>query len=75
MRGLLIESIVKCDVTALIRHGPKPLGSLRDKMNTWLDEHGYESLEQLRGRIYMQSFQTLEEFEMTYNRQILMKPS
>ncbi|MCH7685917.1 MAG: hypothetical protein IH899_04420 [Planctomycetes bacterium] len=66
---------MKRDVTALIRHGPKRLGSLRDKMNTWLDEHGYESPEQLRGRVCMQPFETLEEFEMTYNRQILMKPS
>jgi dihydroorotate dehydrogenase (fumarate) len=62
-------------VTALIRHGPQRLQSLVDEMNTWLDEHGYELLQQVRGRVSMQAFDSLESFEMTYNRNILMQPS
>jgi len=61
--------------TALIRHGPKRLQSLVENMNTWLDQHDYQSLQQVRGRVTPQVFDTLGAFEMAYNRNILMGPS
>ncbi len=39
---------VQC-VSALLRHGPKTLQTLNAGLATWLDEHEYESVDQLRG--------------------------
>ena len=36
-------------VSVLLRHGPRYLTRLTEQVGTWLDEHGYESLEQVRG--------------------------
>ncbi|HVS52840.1 MAG TPA: dihydroorotate dehydrogenase-like protein [Opitutaceae bacterium] len=36
-------------VSALLRHGPRYLTTLIEGLRLWLNEHGYENLEQLRG--------------------------
>ncbi len=36
-------------VSALLRHGPAYLATVREELAAWLDEHGYESLAQMRG--------------------------
>jgi dihydroorotate dehydrogenase (fumarate) len=36
-------------VSALLTHGPRHLGSVRDGLAQFLDEHGYESLRQMQG--------------------------
>lgn len=36
-------------VSALLRHGPGHLKTLRDGLAQWLEEHDYESLSQMRG--------------------------
>jgi dihydroorotate dehydrogenase (fumarate) len=36
-------------VSALLRHGPERLAELKEGLSTWLEDHQYESLEQLRG--------------------------
>jgi dihydroorotate dehydrogenase (fumarate) len=36
-------------VSALLQQGPNFLGALLKGVETWLHEHGYESLGQLRG--------------------------
>jgi dihydroorotate dehydrogenase (fumarate) len=36
-------------VSALLRHGPERLGVVRDEFTRWLEEHEYDSVEQLCG--------------------------
>jgi dihydroorotate dehydrogenase (fumarate) len=36
-------------VSALLRHGPAHLRAVRAGMEAWMEQHGYESLRQLRG--------------------------
>ncbi|HKI01127.1 MAG TPA: dihydroorotate dehydrogenase-like protein [Thermoanaerobaculia bacterium] len=36
-------------VSALLRHGPEQLSSLRRDLALWLEEHEYDSLEQMKG--------------------------
>jgi len=62
-------------VSALIKHGPEYLHILRDEMAAWLDENDYESLQQLRGELSMQAFNSLHAFDLAYDRQILMRSS
>lgn len=38
-------------VSALLRRGPEYLRTVRDEMGQWMEEHGYESLEQMRGSL------------------------
>ena len=38
-------------VSALLRRGPEALGRVRQETERWLDEHGYESLEQMQGNM------------------------
>ncbi len=36
-------------VSTLLRHGPERIGRLRDELARWLTEHGYSSLQEMRG--------------------------
>jgi dihydroorotate dehydrogenase (fumarate) len=36
-------------VSVLLKNGPRFIAPLLDGMRLWLDEHGYENMEQLRG--------------------------
>ena len=36
-------------VASVLRHGPERLGDIRSEMETWMVEHEYESLAQMRG--------------------------
>jgi dihydroorotate dehydrogenase (fumarate) len=36
-------------VSAILRHGPGQITAMRDGVAEWLEEHGYDSLEQARG--------------------------
>lgn len=38
-------------VSALLKHGPERLATLRRELESWLVEHEYESLDQLRGSL------------------------
>lgn len=38
-------------VSVLLRNGPEYLGTLRDAMASWMEEHGYESIDQMRGNM------------------------
>jgi dihydroorotate dehydrogenase (fumarate) len=41
-------------VSALLRDGPSYLGQVRDGLAAWLEEHGYESLRQMRGSMSLE---------------------
>lgn len=38
-------------VSALIQHGPARLGTIRRGFERWADQHGYESIDDMRGRV------------------------
>jgi len=50
-------------VSALLRHGPEHIKTLREGLAAWLDEHEYESLEQMRGSLRAQSYPGPGAFE------------
>lgn len=49
IKALMCGADVVQVVSALLIHGPARLTELRDGVAAWLEEHGYESLDQLRG--------------------------
>jgi dihydroorotate dehydrogenase (fumarate) len=48
---LLAGADVTMMASALFRHGPEHLGVVLEGVGTWLDEHEYESIEQLKGSV------------------------
>lgn len=62
-------------VSLLLKQGIDRLQMLRDELDAWLDQHGYESVQQLQGQITMQRFDSLESFDLAYNRRVLMGPT
>jgi dihydroorotate dehydrogenase (fumarate) len=49
VKAVMAGADVVQTVSALLRHGPERLRVLRDAMADWMQEHGYESLRQMKG--------------------------
>jgi dihydroorotate dehydrogenase (fumarate) len=58
-------------VSALLRHGPEHLKTIRDGLEEWLEEHEYESLAQARGSMRLQSAPDPSAFERANYMKIL----
>lgn len=51
IKALLAGATVTMMASALLRHGPARLTQVKDGMEAWLNEHGYESVDQARGSL------------------------
>lgn len=49
LKLLLVGADVACTTSAVIRSGPKAITAMLDGLRTWMAEHDYESVIQLRG--------------------------
>ena len=49
--------------SVLLEHGPAALGKIREGIETWMDEQGFESVEDFRGRVSALSVPNPAEFE------------
>jgi dihydroorotate dehydrogenase (fumarate) len=58
-------------VSALLRNGPEHLKTVRQEMEHWLEEHEYESLEQMRGSMRLQSSPDPGAFERANYMRVL----
>ena len=45
-------------VSLLLEQGPEMLGRVRDEAAAWMGEHGYTSLDDLRGRMSLEGCRT-----------------
>ena len=54
LKALMAGADVVQVVSALLKKGPERLRSLRQELESWLVEHEYESLDQLRGSLSLQ---------------------
>jgi dihydroorotate dehydrogenase (fumarate) len=51
VRLLLAGADVVMTTSALLRHGPTHLATIEAEMRAWMDERGYDSVQQLRGSV------------------------
>ncbi|HEX4955985.1 MAG TPA: dihydroorotate dehydrogenase-like protein [Thermoanaerobaculia bacterium] len=58
-------------VSALLQHGPGHLGRLRDEVARWLEEHGYESVEEMRGAMSLERCPDPRHFERVHYMRVL----
>ena len=49
LKMLMAGADVTMMASALLRHGPDWIGTVVDGLRTWIDEHDYDSVEQLKG--------------------------
>lgn len=55
LKALLVGADVTMMASALLSHGPQHITTILDELRSWLDEHDYESLKQLRGSMSLKS--------------------
>lgn len=48
---LLVGADVAMTTSALIHHGPSRVASITDELREWMDEHHYQSVDQMRGAV------------------------
>jgi len=57
--------------TALLQHGPEHLGSVLDGLAAWMDEQGFTSIDEVRGRLSQAAVSDPAEFERAQYLQVL----
>lgn len=70
-KALLVGADVAMTTSALLRHGPGHLETMRDELVAWLAEHDYESVGQLRGSVSQRNTDDPSAFERANYRQTL----
>ncbi len=50
-KALLVGADVVMTTSALLRHGPEHVGAVEEELVTWMDDHEYVSVGQLRGSV------------------------
>jgi dihydroorotate dehydrogenase (fumarate) len=65
IKALLTGATVSMMASALLRHGATRLTEVRDGMEAWLVDHGYESVDQARGSLSYSAVPNPEVFERT----------
>ena len=63
MKLILAGADVTMLASALLRYGPELISSLLDGLTGWLDERGYESVNQARGSLSQLSSPDPKAFE------------
>jgi dihydroorotate dehydrogenase (fumarate) len=57
--------------SALLRHGPEYLAKLEEDLSDWMEEHEYESIQQMRGSMSSQSVSEPAAFERANYMKVL----
>jgi dihydroorotate dehydrogenase (fumarate) len=71
LKALLAGADVVHLCSALLLHGPQRLSQIRDELLTWLDEHEYASVKQLKGSVSWQNAINPGEYERANYVQVL----
>jgi dihydroorotate dehydrogenase (fumarate) len=58
-------------VSSLLMHGPEHLKKVREGMTAWMEEHEYESLEQMRGSMNLLKYPNPQAFERANYMRVL----
>jgi dihydroorotate dehydrogenase (fumarate) len=71
VKGLMVGADVVMMTSALLRHGPDHIGTVEAELRTWMTEHEYESVEQLRGSASQATVEDPSAFERANYMQTL----
>ena len=71
VKGLMVGADVVMMTSALLRHGPEHVATVEAELRTWLIEHEYESVDQLRGSASQATTEDPSAFERANYMQTL----
>ena len=71
VKGLMVGADVVMMTSALLRHGPEHIATVEAEVRTWLTDHEYESVEQLRGSASQATVDDPSAFERANYMQVL----
>jgi dihydroorotate dehydrogenase (fumarate) len=71
VKGLMVGADVVMMTSALLRHGPAHIGTVEAELRTWMTDHEYESVEQLRGSASQATAEDPSAFERANYMQTL----
>jgi dihydroorotate dehydrogenase (fumarate) len=71
IKALLAGADVVQVVSLLLREGPAALGRLRAGVEQWLERHGHDSLDELRGRLSLERCEDPSVYERANYTQLL----
>ncbi len=63
VKGLMVGADVVMMTSALLRHGPEHVGTVEAELRTWMTDHEYVSVEQLRGSASQATVENPSAFE------------
>ena len=63
VKGLLVGADVVMMTSALLRHGPERIATVEAELRTWLTDHEYESVTQIRGSASQATVEDPSAFE------------
>lgn len=62
-KGLLVGADVVMTTSAVLKDGPQHAAEMLDELTAWMDEHEYESVDQMRGSVAQDAAQNPHAFE------------
>lgn len=71
LKALLVGADVACTTSAVLRRGPGHVATMLAELTTWLDDHDYASVEQLKGSMSAASVPDPAGFERAQYRAII----
>jgi dihydroorotate dehydrogenase (fumarate) len=71
VKALMAGANAVCSTSALLKHGPEHLATLGDGLLAWMDDHGYGTVDELRGCMRRDHTEHPELFERANYIQLL----
>jgi dihydroorotate dehydrogenase (fumarate) len=71
LKGLMAGANIMMMASALLQYGPSYLGQVLEKVESWMDEHEYESVAQMRGSMSQQHVAQPAAFERANYMKVL----
>ena len=71
VKSLMAGAHVTMMTSALLRHGPEYLSKLEEDLGDWMEEHEYESVQQMRGSMSAQAVSEPAAFERANYMKVL----
>jgi dihydroorotate dehydrogenase (fumarate) len=76
LKMLMVGADVTCLCSVLMRHGVKQIAVVEGEMRTWMEQHEYESVQQLKGSLSQRKCDDPSAYERAqYMRAISSFPS
>ena len=71
VKSVMAGARVAMTTSALLRHGPEYIGKLEEDLSDWMEEHEYESIQQMRGSMSAQAVSEPAAFERANYMKVL----